>query len=205
MTDQYKCTTAATAPRQELFLKLERRSVTRDNWDMTGDMTTGLRRSLKYSFYCPTISQLWSTVSLLLASLNSSQVWVFASATNRAETRLACQYSPSTRWWLVDSSAPLFIWVSYGRRSDDTTTVSIVDLHLGVSWCNVHRWKPVWLNIVFIMDILWLARKSKNKTPLGFRSGRPFPHYCTPLGSFPMCKDCFFLLYSNSIFKSLWM
>ena len=28
--------------------------------------------------------------------------------------------------------------------------------------------------MVFVMDRLWLAQKSNNKTPLGFRSGRPF-------------------------------
>ncbi|KAI3368210.1 hypothetical protein L3Q82_007942 [Scortum barcoo] len=40
----------------------------------------------------------------------------------------------------VDSSAPLFTRVSktYSRRSDKTTTKSIIDLQPRVSWCHVH-------------------------------------------------------------------
>ncbi len=46
----------------------------------------------------------------------------------------------TTRWLSVDNSAPLLTRVSktYGRRSDETTTKSIIDLRSRVSWCHVH-------------------------------------------------------------------
>ena len=45
----------------------------------------------------------------------------------------------TTRWWLVDGSGPLFTRVSrtYGRKSNDTTTKSIIELWPRVSWCQV--------------------------------------------------------------------
>ena len=82
----------------------------------------------------------------------------------------------TTRWWSVDSSAPLFTRVSRtcGRRSADTTIKSIIDLRPRVSWCQVHRWTSLCSNMVFVMAKLRLAQKSNNWTPLRFRSGRPF-------------------------------
>ncbi|XP_059902154.1 uncharacterized protein LOC132453327 [Gadus macrocephalus] len=46
----------------------------------------------------------------------------------------------TTRWWSVDSSAPLFTRVSKtcGLRSDDTITKSIIDLRPRVLWYQVH-------------------------------------------------------------------
>ncbi|KAI3363732.1 hypothetical protein L3Q82_001348 [Scortum barcoo] len=85
----------------------------------------------------------------------------------------------------LTSSAPLFTRVSktYGRRSDETTTKSIIDLRPRVSWCHVHRWTPLCCsNMVFVMDKVWLAQKSNNRTPLGFRSGRPVPPNHAPPG-----------------------
>ena len=53
---------------------------------------------------------------------------------------LPCQWIQLTmRWWSVDSSAHLFtpfLWASktYVRRSDDTTTKSVIDLWPKVAW-----------------------------------------------------------------------
>ena len=73
----------------------------------------------------------------------------------------------TTRWWSVDSSAPLFTRVSktHGQRSDDTITKSIIDLWPRVLWYHVHLWASLCLNMVFIIDRLWLAQKSNNRTP----------------------------------------
>jgi len=82
----------------------------------------------------------------------------------------------TTRWWSVDSSAPLFTRMSrtYRRKSNATSTKSIIELQPRVSWCQVHIWTPLCLNMVFVMDSPWRAQKSNNRTPLWFRSGGPF-------------------------------
>ena len=43
--------------------------------------------------------------------------------------------------------------------------------HPKVSRCQVHTWTPLCLNMLFVMDNLWRAQKSSNRTPLWFKSG----------------------------------
>ncbi len=83
------------------------------------------------------------------AHLHCKQHWWGTASPSWSAGRFA-------RWWSVDSSAPLFTRVSktYGRRSDETTTKSIIDLRPRVSWCHVHWWTPLCLNMVFVMDKL---------------------------------------------------
>lgn len=54
----------------------------------------------------------------------------------------------------------------------------IIDLHNRASWCHVHLWKPLCSNMVFVVDMLWFAQKSSNKTPFGFESRRSRSHCC---------------------------
>ncbi len=61
---------------------------------------------------------------------------------------------------------------TYGCRSDDTTTNTIIGPWPKVAWCQVHFWTILCLNMMFVMNNPWLAQKSNNQAPLGFRSGR---------------------------------
>ncbi|KAK0146020.1 hypothetical protein N1851_014720 [Merluccius polli] len=49
-----------------------------------------------------------------------------------------------------------------GRKSDDMPTKAIIVLRPRVSWCQVHIWTPLCLNMVFVIDNLWQAQKSDN-------------------------------------------
>lgn len=57
-----------------------------------------------------------------------------------------------------------------GRKSDDNTTKSIIELWPRVSWWQVHIWAPLCSHMVFLMDHPWWAHKSSNRTPIGFWS-----------------------------------
>ena len=59
-------------------------------------------------------------------------------------------------------------------KLNDTNTRSIIDCQARVSWCQLHLLKLLWLNMVLVMDKLWLAQKSNGWTPLEFRSGSLF-------------------------------
>lgn len=69
----------------------------------------------------------------------------------------------TTRWWSADISAQLFTRVSrtYGYRSSDTFTKSIIDPWPRASWCHVHLWKPLCSNMVLVMDKMGFAHKSE--------------------------------------------
>ena len=60
-----------------------------------------------------------------------------------------------------------------GHRFDDLAIKSILKLPK-VSCFQVHIWTPLCLNMAFVMDSLWRAQKSNNKTTLRFRCGGPF-------------------------------
>lgn len=43
-----------------------------------------------------------------------------------------------------------------------------------VSWCHKHITTPLCLNMIFVMDNIWLGQMSNKRKPLWFRLGKPF-------------------------------
>lgn len=79
------------------------------------------------------------------------------------------------------------------------TRGSITDLQPMVLLCHVYWWAPLYLNIVFVTDKLWLAQNSNNRTALCFRSSHrssiPEPHpklYCVFSTLVAMQKSSYF-------------
>lgn len=52
------------------------------------------------------------------------------------------------------------------HRSDNKITKSITEPWPSVLWCQVHLGAPISLNMLFVMDKLWLAHVASNRAPL---------------------------------------
>lgn len=79
------------------------------------------------------------------------------------------------RWWSVDSSSHLITRVSKKCvcRSNETTTLSIVELNPKSSWCQEHIWTHLCFYMMFAVGNPWLTQKSNNTTHVQIRGAVP--------------------------------
>ncbi|TWW56196.1 hypothetical protein D4764_08G0001830, partial [Takifugu flavidus] len=165
--------------------------------------------------YQPSIGVDDAVIYLLHTSLGLP--WVRALPLRQAPTTLRPQHRSAASTMEArnmvhsDSMSPAFpeTWSKLsrrtcGRKSDDTTTKSIIDLRPKASWCQMHMWTPLCLNKVFVVDNLRQAQKSvlPNHTSPGHtvaanaKGGYPLIHrgklqYTgTELGSNENCHPC---------------